>query len=714
MTTTLRVEGMSCQNCARHVREALESVDGVRSVTINLEQGQAQVKWSNDSGAQENLLRASAEAGYPAEVVPEKEDHHHHCEEESGSQRWKWEVILGLAITVPLMIAEWGFSLHRYDWFNWVSFFAAIPVQFGVGLRFYRGAWQQAKMGQSNMDTLVALGSTAAFGLSVYGLIFPHHLHHLYFVEAAAIISLISVGHWIEARVSGKASQAVRNLMNLAPLQARLRVNGTEQIVEVSRLKVGDVIELRPGDRIPTDGAVTEGSAQVDESMLTGESVPREKKEGSQVYAGTINHDGSLLVRVTACGEETALAHIVEIIERAQNSRAQIQRLADRVSSIFVPVVMVIAVAVLLGLGWSGQENWETASIRAVSILIVACPCAMGIATPIALMAGANRAARSGILIRDALALEKCGNLTAVVFDKTGTLTEGKPAVKEVCLEEKNESLVGELTLALAGPSRHPFSRALADHFKGSAKEAIEGWREERGSGVCAARQGRVLRLGSLVWLRQQGVNLPDSEIRSDTVLGLAEDNRLLARFVLADPPKSASAEVMSQIKSHGVSVYLVSGDSQGPTEAIAQMVGIPAANVFSGIRPEQKAEWIGRLQEHGERVAFVGDGINDGPALAQADLGVAVMRASDVAREAADIILLKNDIEAVPEALALSLQTLRTIRQNLFWAFFYNAAAIPFAAGGLISPIACAAAMGMSDLFVVGNALRLLRWRRS
>jgi Cu+-exporting ATPase len=471
--------------------------------------------------------------------------------------------------------------------------------------------------------------------------------------------------------------------------------------------------------------------------MLTGESVPADKKTGSELFAGTVNVNGRLVMRVTATGEATALAHIIAAVQRAQTSRADIQRLGDRISNVFVPVIVCIALAA--GILWAIHSGAEKAFVIASGILIVACPCAMGLATPAAIMAAANTAARRGILIRDGVALEKAGNVTAVIFDKTGTLTLGKPEVAAVgtpvsdpasfnAIAFRAGSETGApfaLAAALARNSAHPISQAIA---KISVEKVdLSDWQEVRGSGVSATLpvstfnlQPSTLRLGSLRWLKESGVNLPAGEAfiaewssQGATIVGLASDNTLLGLFAVRDAVKTNAAKVVGQLQAQGLKTFLVTGDNSLTAASIAKQTGIAAENVFAEVRPEQKAEFVKNLQAAGEHVAFVGDGINDAPALTHADLGIAVSRASDVAREAADIILLKSEIEAVPEALGLARATLRTIKQNLFWAFFYNALGVPLAAGGVISPIFCAAAMGVSDLIVIGNALRLLRWRQ-
>ena len=786
--TRVAVAGMTCQNCVRHVTEAIQKIAGVSRVTVRLETGLAEIHWIGGMPPDWVAIRRSvADAGFEASPLDDEDDAVARSPW-SPLAGWRFNVAVGLAALVPLAAGEWIGHWVMTPWFRWLALALALPVQILCGARFYRGAWLQLKAGSSNMDTLVALGSTTAFAYSAWALL-SGRPEHLYFMESVAIITLISAGHAMEAYASARASDSLKSLMELAPPMAwRRSPHGRLALVPVGDLALGDTVVLRPGDRIPTDGQVIEGGSAVDESMLTGESLPNEKTVASAVYAGTINLNRQLAVRVTATGEATALANIIGVVQRAQTSRAQIQRLGDRVSAVFVP--SVVTIAILTGLGWGLapesarrfhqylapwlwhapliQSALAAAFIHAAGVLIVACPCAMGLATPAAIMSGANAAARRGILIRDGVALEKCGRINTILFDKTGTLTEGKVTVAALQLfptagREPHE--IEALASAMARPSRHPLSQAIAkprdpqaaspvtdglpiqthtteppvsagdeadlhshppfspvNEPQTNADATLLDWQEVRGAGLQAATRiaGRVqsCRLGSLHWLRQNGVDSapadPFIKAWSDqaaTIIGLAVDHQLAAVFALRDSLKAAAPEVVQMLRRQGHQVYLVTGDSPQTALAIARQLGMPAENVVAEARPDQKAVFIQQLQQNGRQVAFIGDGINDAPALEQADLGVAVCHASDVAREAADIILLQSDIRAVPEALALAQATLRTIRQNLFWAFFYNAAGIPLAALGFLSPILCAAAMGLSDLVVIGNALRLLRF---
>jgi Cu+-exporting ATPase len=770
--TELAVSGLTCNNCARKVTGIVQAFPGVAGVSVSLEQSRASVRWQPGTAPDvAGLLQQLEQAGYASRVLTDSA-----TPPVSRLGGWGVNLLLGVPVTLLLMAGEWIFRLGEARWFGWAGFLLGGVVQVFCGAKFYRGAWAQLKARSANMDTLVALGSTAAFGYSAWALLagWPGHL---YFMEAAAILTLISVGHWIEARVGARAAGALRSLMELAPATARRlvplpppsrstgkafdllsssfqpglaagsAVAPVEEEVPVARLRVGDRVVLRPGDRVPVDGEVIEGASAVNEAMLTGESLPVEKTPGQPLYAGTVNLNGRLVMRVTATGDATALAHIIAAVQRAQNSRADIQRLGDRISSVFVPVVCVIALltAAWWGLayehavhvtGWLGQFLWHphppgspvaAAVIAAAAVLIVACPCAMGLATPAAIMAAANAAARRGILIRDGVALEKAGRVSAVLFDKTGTLTTGELALAG-SWQPDGSTLAGnaanDLAAALARHSKHPVSRVIAALSEAAAR--LENWREVAASGVQAdwcAPDGSVrpVRLGSVAWMTETGVGIPTGEpqlqqwqTEGASLVGLAAGGELVAVYAVRDTLKPGVPAVVDDLRRQGLRVFLVTGDQPTTAQAIARAAGIPAENVFAGVRPERKGALVKELQSRGERVAFVGDGINDAPALEQADLGIAVSRASDVAREAADLILLRSEIGAVPESLGLARAALRTIKQNLFWAFFYNVSFIPLAALGFMSPVLCAIAMGASDLIVIGNALRLLRWRHA
>ncbi len=739
--TQLVVNGMTCQNCARHVREAIASVPGVSTALVDLDQHRATVRWVPEVEQNvEAIVRAVNQAGYEAAVAaPEK------ISKRRGRFRgWSLNLAIGVPVTIALALGEWALGLALERWFQWLAFSLATVVQIFCGARFYRGAWQQLKARSSNMDTLVALGSTTAYVYSLWALFLGRHV---YFMEATAIITLISVGHWMESRMTARAASSMRKLLALAPAQARRRnPGGVDELVSLSALRVGDLVVLRPGERVPTDGQVVEGESAVDESMLTGESVPVEKAPGTTLYGGTMNLNRLLVMRVTATGEATALAQIIAAVERAQNSRANIQRLGDRVSSVFVPIVVLVAIATALWWGFAYERAAATfatlshyawhavipasalaaAAVNCAAVLIIACPCAMGLATPAAIMAGTNAAAERGILIRDGVALEKAGMITSVVFDKTGTLTQGKPEVAAHAVFSPGPAIA--IARSLAAHSNHPLSQAMVrglpdPHLPSQHSEItrkINGWQERAGAGIEAFFEEQPIRLGSIHWLLAAGIDPAPANAFVEnwtgdgaSIVALAHGTQLLAAFALRDPLKDGAPEAVRSFQAAGQAVYIVTGDNRRTAASVAHLLGIPAVNVAAEVRPEGKADFVKSLQQRGERVAFIGDGINDAPALEQADLGIAVGRASDVAQMAADIVLLKSDIHAVPEALGLARATLRVIKQNLFWAFFYNALGIPLAALGFLSPVLCAAAMGLSDVVVIGNALRLRWWNK-
>ena len=731
---------MTCNHCALRVQEALQGVPGVDGVRVDLAAATASVRRSTEVMASDAvLIRALEKAGYAARVRSADAL----AAPKPRLQPWTRALLLGAPVTLILMAAEWGLGLGMNRTYQWIAMVLTLPVQVLVGAQFYQGAWRQLRSGRSNMDTLVSIGSTAAFGFSVWALAtgFPGHV---YFMESAGILTLISVGHWLEARMASRAGDALRSLLQLAPERARRWRAGREQEVAVGDLVPSDVILLKPGDRVPVDAEVTEGTSSVVEAMLTGEAIPVEKARGDSLFAGTVNQSGRLLARVRATGSATALSRIIAAVERAQSSRADVQRLADRISSIFVPVVVVVAMltalawalaypqmmavhAAIVGGLWHSmvpESPVAAAFVMATAVLIVACPCAMGLATPTALMAGVNAAARRGILIRDAQALEKSGRVSMVLFDKTGTLTVGAPSVVGLWSASGTFEGLRPWITRLTGSSQHPLSRAMSAWAGESsvAEGPPTGWIEHRGLGVEAQAPGRsesasVHRLGSLDWLEASGVDLgPAAESigrwQRDgcSVLGFAEGASLLGAFAVRDPIRDDAAATLQRLREMGVQVGLITGDRMEVARELGRQLDLSPEWISAGVRPEGKADAIREWQSRGERVCFVGDGLNDGPALAQADLGIAVMKATDVAKEAADLLLLSPDLAAVPRALDLSQSTLRVIRQNLFWAFFYNAAFVPLAALGFLSPMLSAVAMAASDLIVIGNALRLRR----
>lgn len=739
-----KIGGMTCANCALHVRKAIEGTDGVDGVQVDLSAQTALVRWENLAIRNDaQVIKSVQAAGYEASLMERRGGR---LEKSTKRRDWPASVVFAFVILLFLMVSEWATEWHRQVWFRWLAFAVALPVQVVCGSRFYIGAWRQLKLKRSNMDTLVSLGSTSAFAYSVFAL-FSGSAQALYFMESVGVIAFVGLGHWIEGRMASKAAGAVESLLSLAPDRAKLlREDGAVEEVEASSLRSGQRIQIAPGERIAVDGKILQGASDCDESTLTGEALPVEKSARQSVYAGTLNLSGSLTVEVTGAGRDTALARIIGAVERAQHSRAEIQKLVDRISNVFVPIVVCIALGTLLawrflpeqakGLHlWLSEYLWSptlpvsilaASVVHSAAVLIIACPCAMGLATPIAILAGANVAAKQGILIRDGKALERSGTITQILFDKTGTLTQGAPqvaAIKTVPDKRRNAPVLPnwkELLFALAAPSQHPLSQAVAKHLENTAPEiSWLAWKELPGKGVEASRTCPAsgteerFRLGSLRWLAAIGIDISEVEEfarqqaqTGATIIALATPQRVVAAVALRDRIQPAAAAVLQALQKMNFSVSLVSGDQRQTTAALGRELGIVSAH--AEISPEGKADLIAALQRQGEKVCFVGDGVNDAPALEKADLGIAVRSASDLAKESADIILLRSDIQAVPQALILARKTLRAIKQNLFWAFFYNAAGIPLAALGFLSPLLCAAAMVFSDLVVVGNALLL------
>ena len=746
--TVFKIGGMTCQNCVRHAREAINNVESVAKVDVDLASGTASVQWrSLDHSLPDPVIDAVKGAGFTATL--QRDSSTTRQSRFSWLSDWRTSVIVAASALLFFMIAEWGLGWHHRTWFPWTAFAIALVVQTYCGSRFYIGAWRQIQMGRSNMDTLVSLGSTAAFAFST-AILISSSSQPLYFMESVGIIAFVSIGHYIESLIAKKASGALESLLALAPSKATLvDAYEVQTQVDISSLKPGQRILIAPGEQVPVDGLVDRGESTCDESMLTGESIPVDKSIESTVYAGTVNLSGQLTASVTGTGKDTALARIIAVVERAQNSKADVQKLADQISSVFVPIVVIIAVLTLLGwlfipetataihlalASYLWTTSLPTAALAAgvihfAAVLIIACPCAMGLATPIAIMAGTNVAAKHGILIRDGHALERSGKVTQVLFDKTGTLTQGKPDLAQLTwtIDEPDKIKNAQSILAsVASGSNHPLSQAVSRSLPtANSQETLSSWIELPGSGIEAVRSTNngasreKWRLGSVPWLKSEGIDVASTDdfliehsSKGATVIAFARDQQVIALIALRDQLKPGAKEVLQSLTKMGLSVAMVSGDNRQTAEAISSELGISKNATHAETSPEKKADLIEALQQAGQAVCFVGDGINDAPALEKADLGIAVRAASDIAKESADIILLQSDIQAIPQALTMSRATLRTIKQNLFWAFFYNSIGIPLAALGFLSPLLCAAAMGFSDLVVVGNALRL-RFRR-
>ena len=725
----LKIGDMTCASCAGRVEKALRQVPGVQSAAVNLATETADVTLASGAavlpGLMPQLIAAVEKAGYRAEALAEAATGTRPAA--AAGAPW-WPIAVAAALSAPLTLPMVGLLFGKM-WMmdGWLQWALATPVQFWLGARFYTAGWKAVRAGAGNMDLLVAVGTSAAYGLSVYLLLRhgEHGMPHLYFEASAVVITLVLLGKWMEARAKRQTTEAIRALNALRPETARLRRGGVDKDVPIGQVQLGDLVVVRPGERIAVDGEILEGATEVDESLITGESLPVAKHTGDRVTGGAVNAEGLIVVRTTAIGAESTLARIVRMVESAQAKKAPIQRLVDQVSSVFVPVVIGIAAVTLLGWGFAGG-NWETAILNAVAVLVIACPCALGLATPTAIMAGTGAAARRGILIKDAEALEVAHQVRTVAFDKTGTLTEGKPEL--VALEPVGISRAQALawSAAIQAGSEHPLARAvtqLAETEQLGVPRAAQV-RAVAGRGMSAVVDGHDLRLGSPRFMQELGVDLGAVAARAQalesegrTVSYLADVSsapQLLALLAFGDTLKASAAPAVARLHALGIRTALVTGDNQGSAEAVAKQLGIDI--VHFQVLPENKADIIGQLKEQmkkgGGRVAMVGDGINDAPALAAADVGIAMSTGTDVAMQAAGITLMRGNPALVADAIDISRRTYAKIRQNLFWAFFYNVVGIPLAAFGLLSPVIAGAAMALSSVSVVLNALLLRRWK--
>ncbi len=724
ITWTLPIEGMTCASCVARVEKAIKKVPGVVSADVNLATEKAQVTVDGTDTAADALIAAIEKAGYSAHVeVPSDSDGPPVAERHDKT--W-WPVALAAVLSLPLVVPMLGMPFGA-DWSlpGWVQLALATPVQFWLGARFYRAGWAALRAGSGNMDLLVALGTSAGYGLSLY-LMLVHAEHgtpHLYFEASAVVITLVMLGKWLEARAKHQTTEAIRALNALRPETARVRRAGQDVELPIAQVRLGDEVVVRPGERLAVDGLVLEGASEVDESLITGESLPVSKNSGDKVTGGSVNAEGLLLVRTTAIGAESTLARIVRMVESAQAKKAPIQRLVDQVSAVFVPVVIGIGLLTLLAWGLS-TGNWENAILNAVAVLVIACPCALGLATPTAIMAGTGVAARHGILIKDAQALEIAHKVTVIGFDKTGTLTEGKPRLVAAQAVDGDKNALLQASAAIQAGSEHPLARAVLDAAAQAGVQAAAATqvRALPGRGMAATVGEHDLRLGSTRLMEELGVDLaPLTEQASAlqaqgrTVSWLAEvgaQARLLGLLAFGDKVKTGARAGIDELHRQGIRTVLVSGDNQGSADQVGQLLGID--EIRANVLPQDKARIVAELKAGGATVAMVGDGINDAPALAAADVGIAMSTGTDVAMHAAGVTLMRGDPTLVADAIDISRKTYAKIRQNLFWAFFYNAVGIPLAAFGLLNPMIAGAAMAMSSVSVVTNALTLRRWTGS
>ncbi|MEG5051072.1 MULTISPECIES: heavy metal translocating P-type ATPase [unclassified Microcoleus] len=738
---TLKLRGMSCASCASSIEQAIQSVPGVIECHVNFGMEQATIQYDSKQTNLETIQSAVDDAGYealPLQEMAAPEDDSEQADRKSESQtlqRKLWTAgIISILLVVGAIPAMTGLHLpfipawlHNY----WLQLVLTSPVQFWCGKSFYVGAWKSLKRRVATMDTLIALGTSAAYFYSVFVTFFPGLFtakglnHGVYYEVAASVIALILLGKTIENRAKGETSEAIRKLMGLQAKTARIIRNGEELEVPIALVEIGDIVQVRPGEQIPVDGDVIEGSSTVDEAMVTGESLPVKKQLGDEVIGATINKTGSFKFRATRVGKDTFLAQIVKMVQDAQGSKAPIQKLADQVTGWFVPVVIAVALATFI-IWFNATGNITLATVTMVEVLIIACPCALGLATPTAVMVGTGKGAENGILIKGAESLELAHQIQIIVLDKTGTLTEGKPTVTDFVTvrgtANSNELNLLQLAASVERNSEHPLGEAVVRYAQSQEVNLtdVKDFEAIAGSGVRGVVAGKSIALGTLRWMQELGGDTEYLELRgraleaaSKTVVWMAVEGKIEAILGIADALKPSSAQAVKALQKLGLEVAMLTGDNRATAESIAQSVGI--TRVFAEVRPDQKAAQIQALQGEGKIVAMVGDGINDAPALAASDVGIAIGTGTDVAIAASDITLISGDLQGIVTAIKLSRATMRNIRENLFFAFIYNIAGIPIAAGilypifgWLLNPIIAGAAMAFSSVSVVTNALRL------
>ncbi|CAM3135946.1 heavy metal translocating P-type ATPase [Staphylococcus argensis] len=723
-STELAVSGMTCAACSSRIKKVLNKMPGVAEANVNLTTEKARVDYVPAQYDVRDLIARIQQLGYDAEL--ESDEQSTESDRKQRELRHKAiKLVVSAIITLPLLLTMlthlFGVELPHLLMNPYFQLVLASLVQFGIGWQFYTGAYKSLRSGSANMDVLVALGTSAAYFYSLYEtivwILHPQTTPHLYYETSAVLITLILLGKYLEARAKSQTTSALTQLLNLQAKEARLIDNGEERMVPVDQLQVGQTLKVKPGESVPVDGVVLSGETTVDESMLTGESMPIHKSTDDEVVGGTMNQNGTFTMRTTHVGKDTALASIVKTVEAAQGSKAPIQRLADKISGYFVPIV--VSIAVLTFLFWITLVNFgdvEAALIAGISVLVIACPCALGLATPTSIMVGTGKAAESGILFKGGEFVEQAHDINTLVLDKTGTLTHGKPEVTSYTGDSETLQLIA----SLEQQSEHPLATAIVDDAKASGVSLMNPteFKAIPGRGI----QGRVddhsIHVGNRQLLQEQGVEVAQSDLadveasesQAQTTMLIAVDGTYRGYIAVADPIKSSARSAIEQLNVMGVEVMMLTGDNSKVAQAIAQEAGID--DVIAEVKPEDKANQIQALQSQGKKVAMVGDGINDAPALVQADIGIAIGTGTEVAIEAADITIMGDDLHLLPQAVRASRSTIRNIRQNLFWALGYNVAGIPIAACGLLAPWVAGLAMALSSVSVVTNALRLKRMK--
>lgn len=721
--THLKITGMTCGSCAKLSENSILKVEGVKTAQVNIANNKAQVEFDEKKTSIAEIIKAVEKAGYGAIEITGAEPSM--GEESKKEVKTALNRFIGAAIfTVPVFTMMFapdlmiGIKFLNVDLLMWIYAVLTAVVVFVFGFHFHKNAAKKLMHFTSNMDSLVSLGTLSSFTYSVWAMFTGYHV---YFEAAAAIITLINLGKWLEAISKGKASNALKRLLELGAKNARVIRDGKEIEIPLEEIKVGDVLHVKAGEKIPLDGKITSGQASLDESMLTGESIPVDKKEGDDVFGATINQNGNLKIEVTKVAGDTVLSHIIEMVEEAQMSKAPIQKLADKIAGIFVPTVIIIA-AITFTTWFLLSGNIETSILPAVAVLVIACPCALGLATPTAIMVGTGVGAKNGILIKNGETLEKSNKIDVVIFDKTGTLTEGKPKVTDVIPFDFPKDRLLKIAYSLAKMSNHPLSQSIAEFGKEKESDhtVLEGFEEIRGKGVAATckEHNTKLGLGNEKLIQENDIPIsPDVKRHvqklseeGKTPIYVSHGNQLIGIVGLMDTLKEDSKNAVEQLEKMNIEIIMITGDNTKTAQAIANQVGIK--KVIAEVLPEYKAKEIKNLQDAGKKVAFVGDGINDAPALAQSDLGIALGTGTDVAIETGNIVIMQGSPEKVYTAIKLSQRTFAAIKQNLFWAFIYNIIGIPIAAFGLLSPVFASFAMSMSSVSVVTNSLRVKRFK--
>ncbi len=716
-TIEFQIGGMTCAACANRIEKSLNKLPGVEAA-VNFASEKAHIRFQPGIAGKDELAAAIRKTGYQAyEAVAAGHAEEKARREEAYRAEFR-KFLFSAALTLPLLLQMIPMlSGSHQEWLpRWLQWLLATPVQFWIGKRFYLGAWHALRGGGANMDVLVALGTSMAyfFSAAVTGLSLNQHV---YFEAGAAVITLVLLGKLMEARAKGKTSAAIEQLLQMQPKTARVERDGELVEIDVAAIRLGDIFIVRSGEQIPVDGEVVEGRSEVDESMLTGESMPVSKEVGATAYAATRNHHGMLRCRASGVGEHTALAGIIRLVEEAQGSKAPIQRLADTISGIFVPTVVAVAVLTLAA-WWLYSGDFTTALVNAVAVLVIACPCALGLATPTAVMVGTGRGAQSGILIRNAAALEQAEGIRTLVVDKTGTLTRGKPTLTAILpAADVSEAALLQTAASLEQGSEHPLAKAILERAAAEniVPQAITGFSAFPGQGVGGEIGGEAALLGSPTFIQAQGVHCDAAAVlewqqQGNTLIAVAQNGALLGYLAIADQLRESSPAAVARLKKMGINIVMLTGDNSATAATIARQAGIE--RYLAEVLPQDKAAQVQLLRQNGLRVGMVGDGINDAPALTAADIGFAFGAGSDIAIEAADITLMRNDLNHVADAIELSRATMRKIRQNLFFAFIYNVLGIPLAAFGMLNPVIAGAAMAMSSVSVVSNSLLLKRWK--